>query len=108
MRIQLSLTGMCDTVLYRVKSFYICGCELSITFKSNHKYTINGISNVLSEVGITIGNFIFKGLYSDDYTEDNLGILVPLKEVPENGETTVLCMIPECIREQLSVVAIDD
>lgn len=109
MRVHLKLSGnMEETVIFRVKSFYICNCELEITFKRNHTYTINVIESLLNEVGLTIGNFYFKGLSAYEFTEDNFGKLVPLKEFPENGETSVLCMIPQNLRDVISAVTYDD
>lgn len=71
--------------LYDVAEFYICGCEFSIIFKENHNYkTIEEIDLILNKVGIHVGNFYFKE--------------------GADEETSILCMIPENIRDSFSAL----
>lgn len=91
--------------LYDVAKFYICDCELSVIFKENHQYkTMEEIDSVLNLVGIHIGNFIFKGV--DAYRYDpQMPDEVYEEEV--NKETSILCMIPENIRDSFSALVTD-
>lgn len=94
--------------LWDVASFSVCNCELSITFTNDQHYlSINNICAILKEIGIPVGNFFFKGLSAWDFTEDNWGKLIPKKEYPEDGETHILCMIPENIRDSFFACAVD-
>jgi hypothetical protein len=106
MKVQLEINKTTHVNLYGVSSFYVCNCELHIVFRRDHTYeSINDIENVLRYIGIPIGNFYFNGLSAWDFDEDNWGKLIPRKEYPENGDTSVLCMIPEAIRDGFSVTA---
>lgn len=92
-----------DAVLHDVYCFQVNNCELSIMFKENHKYkTIEEIDSILNQVGIHVGNFYFKGVDAyryDPQTPDE----VYGEEV--NKETSILCVIPETIRDTFYLVA---
>lgn len=92
-----------DAVLQDVYSFQVNNCELSILFKENHSYrTIEEIDSILNKAGIHVGNFYFKGVEAYRY-DPQMPDEVYEEEV--NKETSILCMIPENIRDTFYVVA---
>jgi hypothetical protein len=108
MRLNL-IKGNHSVDLWDVASFNVCNCELSITFFLDHTYRcIDDICAILEEIGIPVGNFYFKGLSSYDFDEDDWGRLIPRKEYIEDGETSILCMIPENIRDEFTATAFDN
>lgn len=92
-----------EAVLQDVHCFQVNNCELSITFKENHSYkTIEEIDAILNKIGIHVGNFYFKGV--DAYRYDpQMPNEVYEEEV--NNETSILCVIPENIRDTFNVIA---
>ena len=94
-----------DSVFTDVFSFSYCYCELTMVFNKNHCYSsIADIAKELNRVGIPIGNFYFKGVsmweyYTfDDEVNPNLQSLLD-----DDGETSLLCMIPENVRKDLRI-----
>ena len=94
-----------DSVFTDVFSFSYCYCELTMVFNKNHCYSsITDIAKELNRVGIPIGNFYFKGVsmweyYTfDDEVNPNLQSLLD-----DDGETSLLCMIPENVRKDLRI-----
>lgn len=78
-------------------------CEFSLSFIQGHKYSsIKEIAEVLNQIGLSIGNFHFKGVtmwnYDDDYK--------PLEGVSfdENGVTDLLCVLPYNLRNNIRIV----
>lgn len=99
----LHFCGIPGACLADVNSFYVCNCELSVVFKENHQYkTIEEIDSILNLMGIHVGNFYFKGVGAYRY-DPQMPDEVYEEEV--NKETSILCMIPENIREEFSVIA---
>ena len=88
-----------------VFSFGHCDCELAMVFEKDHKYSsMEDIVDKLTEVGIPVGNFYFRGVSMWDYENaleemKTQGICV----FDENGETSLICMIPENIRNTFQI-----
>ena len=85
-----------QVIIPYVNRFGIFGnCELSIIFDDDHKYeSMEEIQALLSEAGLSIGNFYFKGVSMWNY---------PYEDPKEEGQTSVLCTIPEDIRKSFQV-----
>lgn len=95
-----------QTRLYDVKNIGVSNCELSIMFYKEHRYSsIKEIETLLNKAGISIGNFHFKGVSMWYYPKEGETITVNGKEVTfdDNGETSILCLIPEDIRNSFQV-----
>lgn len=89
-----------------IVSFNYCGSsELTIVFKTGHKYSsMEEIIDKLQEAGLIVGNFYFKGITMWNYE----AALDEMKTYgtcvfDENGETSVICIIPENIRDTFKV-----
>ena len=94
-----------DVMITDVFKLGVCNCELSIVFNKDHHYSsIEEIENILNKVGISIGNFYFKGVsmwkYFVWFNEVNPELS---KLIQEDGETSCLCVIPENIRDTFHV-----
>lgn len=88
-----------------VFSFGYCNCELAMVFKKGHKYSsMEDIVDKLAEAGIPVGNFYFKGVSMWDY-ESALELMKTqgVCSFDEDGETSLLCMIPENIRDNFQI-----
>lgn len=56
----------------------------------------------LNEAGLSVGNFYFKGVSMWNYPKDD-GYIYEEPVFDENGETSLLCMIPQNIRDNFQV-----
>lgn len=75
------------------------GCELAMVFNKGHEYsTMEEIESKLNDAGLSAGNFCFKGVSKWDYNES--------ASFDDEKETSILCMIPENIRDNFQVVAL--
>jgi hypothetical protein len=94
--------------IHHVADFTVNHCEVIITFKCNHKYSnINDIIADLQAAGLHIGNYYFKGVEAFAfYVED--GKYYTLDDYDENGQTSVLCIIPQNLRGTLQFTAAED
>lgn len=95
-----------QTCLYDVKNIGVSNCELSIMFYKEHRYSsIEEIEKLLNKAGISIRNFHFKGVPKWTYPYDGIPTIYNGKEVIFDivGETSILCIIPENIRNTFQV-----
>lgn len=85
-----------QVIIPYVNEFGIFGsCELSIIFDDDHKYeSMEEIQALLSEAGLSVGNFYFKGVSMWSYHYE---------DPKEDGQTSVLCIIPENIRKTFQI-----
>ena len=78
-------------------------CEFSLSFIQGHRYSsIKEIAEVLNQIGLSIGNFYFKGVKMWDYDDD----WNPLEGVSfdEDGVTDLLCVLPYNLRNNIRIV----
>lgn len=89
-------TSINQVIIPYVNRFGIFGnCELSIIFDDDHKYeSMEEIQALLSEAGLSVGNFYFKGVSMWNY---------PYEDPKEYGQTSVLCVIPEYMRKTIEI-----
>lgn len=95
-----------QTCLHDVKNIGVSNCELSIMFYKEHRYSsIEEIEKLLNEAGLSIGNFHFKGVSKWAYPYDGIPTIYNGKEAIFDivGETSILCIIPENIRNTFQV-----
>lgn len=79
-----------------VFSFGHNDCELAMVFNRGHKYSsMEEIEAKLNEAGLSAGNFYFKGVSMWDYEKS--------ASFDDEAETSLLCMIPENIRDTFQV-----
>lgn len=77
-----------------------CDCEVFFMFNKDHRYSSMGeIEERLKLAGLSVGNFYFKGVNAWDYSDD----LFWKPEASKDGETSVLCVIPENIRDTFNI-----
>ena len=88
-----------------VFSFGYYSCELTLVFSKGHKYsTMEEIQSKLEEAGISVGNFYFKGVSMWDYYLPTGEVNPELQSLlNEDKETSLLCMIPENIRDNFQI-----
>lgn len=98
----LSINGL---IFNDIFSFHCDDCELSIIFNQDHEYsTIEEIENKLAGIGISIGNFYFKGVNKWTYYLPTDEVNPELHNLlKEDGETSILCVIPENIRDNFQI-----
>lgn len=78
-------------------------CEIAMVFNKDHKYsTMEEIENKLAEAGISVSNFYFKGVSMWNYPKDD-GYIYEEPVFDDNAETSLLCVIPMNIRNNLQV-----
>lgn len=85
-------------------------CELSLTFSLEHEYSsIEEIQEVLNQVGLSIGNFFFKGVSMLDYylPTGEISPILPLL-LDDKGRTDLLCVIPQNLRGRVQITTIGD
>lgn len=78
-------------------------CEFALSFTQGHRYSsIKEIAEVLDQIGLSIGNFYFKGVTMWNYDDD----CNPLEGVSfdENGRTDLLCVLPYNLRNNIRIV----
>lgn len=85
--------------LQYVKQIGVCNCEIAIIFHTNHKYSsIQEIAEILTEAGITIGNYCFKGKLKWGIPDEDTRL-----SNNTELETSILCVIPEHLRNSFQV-----
>lgn len=78
-------------------------CELTMVFNKDHKYSsMEEIEAKLNKTGLSAGNFYFKGVSMWDYPKND-GYTYKEPIFDENGETSLLCMIPTDIRDNFQI-----
>lgn len=95
-----------DIIINDVKEVALNDCELSLIFKKEHTFSsIEGIEYVLNQIGLSIGNFYFKGVPMWDYylPTGEVNPILPLL-LDEDGRTDVLCVIPQYLRENFTII----
>lgn len=106
MKLNINQTYLCD-----VKNISVSNCELSIVFHKEHKYSnIEEIETLLDKAGLSIGNFHFKGVSMWNYPREGETIIINGEEVTfdDMGETSILCVIPQEIRNLFQIICLEE
>lgn len=97
-------------IINDVKEVALNECEFSLIFKKGHSFSsVEGIEYVLNQIGLSIGNFYFKGVSKWDYylPTDEVNPILPLL-LDEDGRTDVICVVPQSLRGNLAIMVSED